>query len=340
MKQLEREEDSRSRRDSSDDFLWRPEEAPKKRRSFRRFVVIFIITILLAVILYAGYLLSIVAKVSTEPWQLSPLSADANGRTNILVLGVGDPGHAGEKLSDSLMLVSLDKQQRRVAQVSIPRDMRVTIPGYGRSKINAANAYGGVDLAQQTVANTFDTQVDYYLQTNFSGLKGVVDAVGGLDIDVKEPLVDREYPCDDNQYKVCGLNIQPGLQHMDGAQVLKYVRCRKGTCGNDFGRAERQQEVLNLLKPKVLDASLLWNPARLKTLSAAVQSGIKTDMSLWQLVSFANRWRTDSDNRPVNLVLSTAKDGYLRSDPAGSSDLLPIGGNFTAIANKFRTLFE
>ena len=315
---------------------------PKPRRRFgiKRFIFTFLGLFILAAVLYAGYLVTIVAKISTNSWQLGGLSEDSGGRTNLLVLGVGDPGHAGENLSDTMMVISLDSGTHRIAQVSIPRDLRVLIPGYGYSKINAANTYGGEVLAEHVVSNTLDAQIDYYVQTDFSGMKDIVDAVGGVDVNVTQRLVDTEYPCDDNQYAVCGLDIEPGLQHMDGARALQYVRCRKGTCGNDFGRAARQQELLGLLKPKVLDPALLLHPDKLTRLTTAVQKSIKTNLGLFQLLELANRFRTDYSNRPVNLVLSTAPGGLLKGDPGGSSDLLPIGGDFSAIADKFKTIFS
>src|SRR5207342_2327164 len=106
----------------------------------------------LAVVGYGGYLAINVAKISTQPLQLGGLVSDETGRVNILVLGVGDPGHSGEGLSDTMMVLSMDTKTKRIAQISIPRDLRVKIPGYGYNKINAANAYGGVALAQQVVA--------------------------------------------------------------------------------------------------------------------------------------------------------------------------------------------
>ncbi|HEX3082110.1 MAG TPA: LCP family protein, partial [Candidatus Saccharimonadia bacterium] len=246
-----------------------PDFRPVRRSRWRVFKRLFgwILTIaVLCAVIYIGYIVSIVAKISTNSFQLGSPSADASGRTNVLLLGVGDPGHAGEGLSDTMMVVSFDSVGKHMAYFSIPRDLRVEIPGYGSSKINAADVYGGVKLAEQTVSNTLQAPINYYVKTDFSGLKGIVDAVGGLDIDVKDHLVDTEYPCDDNQYRVCGLDIKPGMQHMDGARVLQYVRCRKGTCGNDFGRAARQQEVIGLLKPKILDWSLVWQPVRLQKL--------------------------------------------------------------------------
>jgi anionic cell wall polymer biosynthesis LytR-Cps2A-Psr (LCP) family protein len=182
--------------------------------------------------------------------------------------------------------------------------------------------------------------LNYYVETDFSGLKNLVDAVGGIDVRVKDRLADPEYPCEDNQYKSCGLVIEPGLQHMDGVRALQYVRCRKGTCGNDFGRAARQQEVIALLRPKLMDWHLVLHPARLKALAEATQASIKTDLGFIQLLELGNSWRQAGDNNPVNLVLSTAPGGYLRSDPAGSSDLLPIGGDFTAISQRVADIFS
>jgi LCP family protein required for cell wall assembly len=297
-----------------------------------------VLAAVLAIAGYAAYIVQGVAKISTNPVSLSGLAGDENGRTNILVLGVGDPGHAGEKLSDTMMVLSLDTHTKRVAQISVPRDLRVDIPGYGSSKINAANAYGGVGLAEQTVSNTLGIPIHYYVQTDFTGLKQLVDAVGGVDVNVKERLADPEYPCDDNQYKVCGLDIEPGMTHMNGTLALQYARCRKGTCGNDFGRAARQQEVMNLVRDKVVRWDLLLNPAKLTPVISAVRTGIQTDMGAVQMLELARDWQAAQKNRPVNLVLSTSDGGYLRDAP-GSSDLVPIDGDFSAISDRVKNIF-
>lgn len=126
---------------------------------------------------------------------------------------------------------------------------------------------------------------------------------------------------------------------MNGARVLQYVRCRKGTCGNDFGRAARQQDIITLLRPKVTDPALLLHPYQLKTLVSAVQKGINTNLGLAQLVELVLSWKQAANNQSVNLVLSTAPGGYLRSDPAGSSDLLPVGGDFSAISARVQDIF-
>ena len=310
-----------------------------KRPGWRRIVARSLTFIVLLAIAYAVFIAVDVARISTKPFQLSGLSTDSSGRVNVLVLGVGDPGHAGELLSDTMMVISLDTRDNRIAQISVPRDLRVDIPGYGIGKINAADAEGGTSLSEQTVSNTLGIPINYYALTDFTGMSNLVDAVGGLNVDVTQALVDPEYPCANNQYAVCGVDIQPGMQHMDGARVLEYVRCRKGTCGNDFGRAARQQQVLNLIRQKVLTGSVILDPFKLTPIISAVRTGIQTDMSAVQLAEFAAYWQASEKNQPIEVVLSTSSGGYLEDAP-GSSDLLPIGGSFTAIQNYVGNIFS
>jgi len=317
-------------------------QTPRKKRSrvhtIFRWTGRFILLVVLAIIVYAGYLVHSVAKISTQPVSFTGLSADASGRTNVLILGVGDPGHAGQNLSDTIMVLSLNTKTQQVAQISVPRDLRVDIPGYGAAKINAANADGGPGLAEQTVSNTLGIPINYYVKTDFTGLSEIVDAVGGIDVDVQQELEDPEYPCANNQYKVCGLDIRPGLQHMNGALALEYVRCRKGTCGNDFGRAARQQVVLNLVRKKILTWQVLLDPTKLQKIVAAVRDNVQTDLGAVQMAEFARDWEQSQSHNPVQLVFSTAPGGYL-SPAAGSTDLLPIGGNFSAIQQKVQHIF-
>jgi LCP family protein required for cell wall assembly len=320
-----------------------PQISPRPPRRtkglIRKIIGIAFFAGILIIVIYVAYILSIVAKISTNSWQLGGLVNDGNGRTNILVLGQGDPGHAGQDLTDTMLLLSIDTPGNKVAQISVPRDLRVQIPNYGYYKINAANALGGTDLAEKTISSTLGIPVHYYFKTDFSGMKGLVDAIGGLSINVKTRLVDAQYPCDDNQYKVCGLDIEPGLQHMNGTRVLQYVRCRKGTCGNDFGRAARQQEVIGLIRPKLTDPRLLLHPFELKTIVTAVKDSIHTDLGIVQLLEIARTWHAAEANSPKNLVLSTSPGGLLKPDPAGSSDLLTIGGDYSMISQAIENIF-
>jgi LCP family protein required for cell wall assembly len=320
-----------------EEFLDRPK--PRHRRShWKRWVLVGGIVIVAAVLVYVGYIASILAKVSTQPLDLSGLSADSSGRTNVLVLGEGDPDHAGANLTDTMMVVSYDRSSKRIAQISIPRDLRVRIPDHGTGKINSANALGGTQLAAQTVSDTLGIPINYVVQTNFSGLKGLVNAVGGIDVNVKQPLVDPEYPCEDNQYKSCGLDIEPGPQHMDGTVALQYVRCRKGTCGNDFGRAARQQEVIGLVRAKLAKWQTVANPSELIAVTTAVRDSLSTDLGAVQMIEFAWDWQSAQQRNPIQLVFSTSPGGYL-INASGSSDLLPADGTYEAMSSRVQNIF-
>jgi len=290
------------------------------------------------VVTYGIILFNDFTQISSSPLDITSLSRDIEGRTNVLLLGKGDPGHAGENLTDTMMLVSYDNVGHKVAQISVPRDLRVNIDGYGYNKINAANAIGGVKLAEQAVSDALGVPIHYYVLTDFTGLQKLVDAVGGVDVNVKDELVDDSYPCDDNQYAVCGLDIKPGLQHMNGNQALKYVRCRKGNCGNDYGRAARQQEILNLVRTKAVTWQTLLNPAKVEPIAKALSESVQTDMGPVQLLEFALGWQSAQKNNPIRLVLSTAAGNYL-TDLVGTSDLVPIDGDFYAIQDRVQNIF-
>jgi LCP family protein required for cell wall assembly len=286
---------------------------------------------LLVGLLVFAFLSFQVGKITTNPFSWGKLKGEADGRVNILLLGVGDPGHAGEGLADTNMVISLNTKTDKVAMISLPRDLRVKVPGYGYQKINNAHAEGDIPLAVKTVEQTLDVPIHYYVRANFSGLEQAVDAVGGITIDVKEPLYDPEYPCDKNQYRSCGFSLKAGTTKMDGALALKYARCRKGTCGDDFGRAMRQQEVLQAIRAKAMSMETLSNPAKLNALLGSAANNIKTDLSINNIMRLSEFSKKFGDaNETINVVFSLKPNGFLKSSGT-SSDLLPVGGNFDAI---------
>lgn len=332
---------------SPDDYLRQIEEEELRRKhrsdSFSpwrrvKHVLLGLLAIVLVAAIAAGWFgLRTLSGVSSNPYDLSGLSADTNGRTNVLILGKGDPGHAGQELSDSIMVISFNKQTKQVATISIPRDTEASIPGYGYRKINTANALGGSKLASQTVSGLLDIPIDYTIETNFIGLKQLVDAVGGLDVNVEDALIDTEYPCANNEWLSCGINIQPGQQHMDGAKVLEYTRCRKGTCGNDFGRAARQQEVVSLLMAKLVQPRTWLNPLTATAVSDALRTGMDSDISGPNMIRLARMWAQKSSD-PIHWVLSTAPGGLLVGSGT-NSNLVPVGGDYTAIQQQAQSIF-
>lgn len=314
-----------------------PAGTPRRdwRSTARRALKYFFLTVLVLFLAAAGFVAYNLAKLSVNPLTLGGM-AQTDGRTNILVLGIGDPGHAGQNLSDTNLLISIDHRSNQVAMISVPRDLRVDIPGYGFAKINQANSDGGPQLAEQTVANTLGVPIHYYLKTDFSGLKDVVDAVGGIDVTVTQELYDSEYPCANDENKACGIDIKPGTYRMDGAQALQYTRCRKGTCGNDFGRAARQQEVIGKLRDKVSQSSTYLNPQRDAAILTALRAHSQTDLSVNNLIQLA--YDMKHAKRTIRFVFNNGPGGLL-TDSFSSSDLLPKGGDFSAMQDLVQNIF-
>lgn len=293
-------------------------------------IAVAILMLVIGVIIFVYYNLT---KLSVNPLDFKGL-AQSGGRTNILVLGDGDPGHPGQTLTDTMMVLSLNHATHQVAMISIPRDLRVAIPGKYTAKINAANALGGPTLAEQTVSNTLGIPINYYILTDFSGLKQAVDAVGGLDITVTDRLYDPEYPCANDQGN-CGLDIEPGTYHMNGDKILEYTRCRKGTCGNDFGRAARQQDVIEKLEAKIAQPKVYLNLKTDTALLTTLRTYVKTDMSANDLISLGRGMKGVTN--PIQFVYSTAPGGLLTS--GGGSDLVPAGGSYSAMQSLAQNIF-
>jgi polyisoprenyl-teichoic acid--peptidoglycan teichoic acid transferase len=258
------------------------------------------------------------------------LKGEGDGRVNILLLGIGGQGHEAPNLSDTIMVVSLDPKTKDVAMLSVPRDLYVKIPGYNYGKINAANAYGGPQLASKVVSGIMGVPIHYYLVVDFSGFKQAIDAVGGVDVNVPKAIYDPGYPCDTGN-RVCPFQIKAGMQHMNGTVALRYARSRKTT--SDFDRAMRQQLIMAALRDKALQVSTLTNPVKLAALIEAVGSHVKTDLQPNEITKLAGIAKEVDLANATQEVLDTDGpdslliDGSGRIPGAGSIEL-PRAGNF------------
>ena len=259
------------------------------------------------------------------------LKGEGDGRINILVLGVGGAGHDGPDLSDTMMVWSIDPKTKDVAMLSVPRDLYVKIPASVKNrsqfgKINSANALGGPSSAEKVIENIIGVPIHYYVVVDFSGFKQAIDAVGGVDINVKQALFDNRYPCETGN-KYCPYNQPAGRVHMSGIQALRYARCRHndagiGNCGNDYGRASRQQEVIAALRQKALSAGTLTNPIKLTGLINAIGEHVKTDLQIGELKKLAAIAKDIDPSKIVNKVLDDSPDSFL----VGGVNIIPVAG--------------
>jgi LCP family protein required for cell wall assembly len=224
--------------------------------------------------------------------------------TNILILGIDRRPEQGNAVrTDTILLLHAAPSQRRLAVLSIPRDLWVEIPGRGQDRINTAHIYGeltapgsGPLLTAETVQNNFGIVVDHYLRLDFDAFKDVVDAAGGIDIDVPNPIIDNAYPTDD--YGTVRIEIPAGLQHMDGTVALQYARSRHGS--SDFDRATRQQQILIALAKKLISPSG-WRliPSVYRTFQTAVES----DASFPDLIGLALAWQRTGEAKMEQFVI-------------------------------------
>jgi LCP family protein required for cell wall assembly len=227
------------------------------------------------------------------------------GKVNILVLGVD---HRKEDIgrSDTLFLITLDTKTKETALLSIPRDTRVKIPGYGFDKVNHAYALGGHQLTQKAVEELLGTPIDYYVEVDFLGFNKIVDAVGGVDIAVEKRMY-YEDPYDD-----LIIDLQPGMQHMDGDTAIKYVRYRDEE--GDIGRIDRQQHFIRAMMDEVTSPAIL---VKLPAIISQVKNAIRTDLSVTEMIGMGK-------------ALKDAKEQGLKTDMAPGTPIDIAGISYLA----------
>jgi len=271
------------------------------------------------------------------------LTEEGSARINILLIGVpGEANYDGRLLNDVTMVLSVDPASEDASLLSLPRDLVVDIEDYGLNKINAAHSYGASDadttgpaLLEKTVEEVLDININYYARVDFQGFIDTVDVLGGVTVDNEEALYD---PTIEKSYGVGGggYYLPAGTHKLNGAEALQFVRCRKGTCGNDFGRAERQQQILQDIRGKVLSAGTFANPRRVSSLLDQLSQHFRTDISISEGLQLYELTR--SYGSPRSYVLNTEPDNYLGASAYFGGGLSPKAGhlNFTEIRNFIR----
>lgn len=209
--------------------------------------------------------------------------------TVIALLGTDESRQAKIWRTDSIMLVLVNEQSRRVGILSIPRDLWVFVPGHGHARINTVDALGertghpggGAGLLDQTLRHNLDIPVDHYVRIDFRGFEDLIDVLGGVTIDVQAPINDR-FPDPLHPSGWAQLTLPVGRQHMDGHTALNYCRSRMTT--SDFDRSRRQLQVLGALGAKVLTLDTL---VRAPKLWEAYRASVDTDLTMVEAVQLA-----------------------------------------------------
>ena len=253
-------------------------------------------------------------EVQEPPPQIAAavgLIEQPKGQVNILLLG--SDARSRQKLfrTDTIILASLNPDKGTVSLLSFPRDLYVQIPGWGTDRINTAWERGGFKSIAATLEYNFGLHPDHYVVINFSSFKKIIDSLGGLEVNVGEPLTDR--------YGGRGvITIPKGPKRMDADMVLWYVRSRKTS--NDFARNRRQQEILQALGERMLSLDAI---RRAPELYAAYKESVTTDLTLIDMLTFLPLAARLTDTSRIHhyFVSSHMVSDYIT--PGGAMVLLP-----------------
>lgn len=276
------------------------------------------------------------------------LAGAERDRINLLILGMGGPGHDGPFLTDTIIFASIKPSTNQTALLSIPRDLAAPIPGYGWYKINHANAFGeeerpgeGGAYAAQVVEKVLDEPVDYYVRVDFTAFEQLIDEVGGVDVVVDRAFTDRSFPDGPNQFTTVSFN--KGAQHMDGKTALLFARSRHGNNGegSDFARAKRQQKVLVALRDQLLSLGTITNPARVRRIIQTLREHITTNADVTEIVRLLSLAQSVDTKTIKQHVLTNAEDDLLMNATVNGAFLLqPRAGDYREIHAFVNELFD
>lgn len=324
-------------------------------RKRKRSVTILIAGLFIVVLLLGT--MKVLAEIKTFALGMSSLAGaelarDANGYTNILLLGQGDDDHDGIDLTDTIMVASVDPRQTKSAiLLSIPRDTYVlSTEKMGKGRINSLYRDYKTHLVRQgtnkataskealselmhEIGTLLGIEIHGAIKVNFSGFEQGVDLIGGIDVDVPEDLVDPEYPGPNYSYET--FSISKGLHHMSGALALKYVRSRHST--SDFSRSARQQLVISSAVLQVKNNGIIKNLSKINGVLDIIAKNFESTFSTRELIGLASIGSAIDTKRILSVQLNDQnglygsmieQGGFLYSPPReqfdGAAVLLPV----------------
>lgn len=267
-----------------------------------------------------------------------PIFELPDGTTNILLLGkdVNADG-SGDGRTDTMIVVSVNRETGTASMISLPRDLYVYMPNRIMSRLNTAVALGGVELLEQTILYNFGIPIHYYAQVDFEGFKRVVDLLGGVRMAVSCPLEDWRLIAPDldptleenwERFK-----LEAGMHQMDGDLALWYARSRLTT--TDFDRGRRQQQLLQAMLNQSIDLGLV---AKAPELWSAFNEVVETDMDIGRILQMASLAPDVRNNGIQHLYLAGKMQAWTVPE-SGASVQLPIWEGEDMMEDTFRRLF-
>lgn len=279
-----------------------------------------------------------------------PMPSPEPNRLDILMLGIRGADETaiedeGGLLTDTIIVVSVDKITKKTAIVSIPRDLYIEIKSRApngkqmeiRGKINEVYERGlenggGLTVAKQIFSRIIGVFIDNAVVFDFNAFKEIVNNLDGIDVFLAKPFEEK------NQWGY-EFYLPAGNNHLDGEQALYYIRSRYST--SDFDRARRQQEVISIIKNKALTLGLLSNPVKIISLFSDLKNNIKTDFQIWDikdLLTLLGSFGGKTSSK--NYIISTDNLVYETKTEKGEYILLPKENNFQGLKHVFRDILS
>ncbi|OEH56412.1 transcriptional regulator [Oceanobacillus sp. E9] len=292
------------------EYRTRVEKNPKKTKKMISIVLIPMLLFIVGGLSYAGYVYGTTKNVMKDSYEdngrdksnLRDSEVEINmDNITVLIMGVDTGikrGNEDRSRTDSLLFASLNKKDKSVDLLSIPRDSYVYIPSEGKNdKIAHAHAFGGTMGTIDTVENMLDIPVDYYVKLNFDSFVDVVESLGGIEVDVP-----YEFTESDSNDKKDAIHLMPGEQTLNGEEALAFARTRKQD--NDIERGKRQQEVIKSIADKTLSVDSLFN---IDKVIKSVGENMATNMSFSEMKSLFS-YVAKGDDLKINTLNLSGSD--------------------------------
>jgi len=254
---------------------------PKRRRTI---LIISLLVLFICASTFIGVATAVISRFALlEAFLTMMNTSPLIGDTNVLVVGLDNV--EGSHRTDTIIILHISPQDKKVNVVSIPRDTIMNIPGIGLTKANHAYAYGGINLTRRTLEDFLGIKIPFTAAININGLAKVIDTLGGLTINVEKRMYYVDY--------AGGLfvDLYPGIQHLNGRQALSYVRFRHDSTG-DIGRMLRQQKFMEALASKIIAKKDVLSAPRM---ILSLLSNINTNMSIRQILGLSLAMRQSFD---------------------------------------------
>ncbi|MFA5925907.1 MAG: LCP family protein [Parcubacteria group bacterium] len=347
-----------------------PEIRPKRKRRF--FFWLVLATIVLGVVFLASMALAYkFYSTSKKVIEKNPpasffqslrqvasserktLRGESGGRINILLLGLAGENYPGENLTDSIIIASVDPKTYKTAMISVPRDFYVQIPDTSSyTKINALYARGvdrngkateGIEDLKSALTDITGLPIHYYVALDFDGFKKFIDELGGVKIQVPKDIHDERYPGPNFSYQT--FDLKQGLYTFDGETALKYARTRHDEDG-DFGRAARQQLILESARSKAFSIGTLLNIPAVNNIMNILGDHLRTDVPLDEMETFLELSKKIDTHLTINKVLDAGKADSLMAvshvamGRVRAFILVPRTGSYDEIKDLAKNIFD